>query len=119
VLEPGGRLAFTDWTLNAPLGAEDADLLWRGMAAQRLQSVAGYRTLLEKAGLSVVAVDDLSRDWVVILAERLKMYQALREEAARAGTPQGHDAFHLAYVRFVALVQDSLLGGARFTAEKP
>jgi len=28
-----------------------------------------------------------------ILAERLAMYRTLREEAARAGTPPGHDAF--------------------------
>lgn len=119
VLKQGGRLAFTDWTLNGALAADDADLLWRGMAAQSLQCIAGYRALLEKAGFSVVAVDDLSRDWAVILAERLKMYQALRDEAARAGTPQGHDAFHESYVRFVALVQEGVLGGARFTAEKP
>ncbi|MBV8835640.1 MAG: methyltransferase domain-containing protein [Alphaproteobacteria bacterium] len=119
VLKPGGRLAFTDWTLNAPLGAEDADLLWRGMAAQRLQSIAGYHALLQAAGFTLLAVDDLSRDWAVILAERLKMYQALRAEAARAGTPQGHDAFHESYVRFVALVQEGVLGGARFTAAKP
>src|SRR6478672_3347251 len=39
ILRRGRRLAFTDWTVNAPLGAEDADLLWRGMAAQSLQSV--------------------------------------------------------------------------------
>ncbi len=118
LLKPGGRLAFTDWTLNAPLAADDAELLWRGMAAQNLLSVADYRMLLERAGFLALTVDDLSGDWAVILAERLKMYQALRQEAARAGTPEGHDDFHLSYVRFVALVRDGVLGGARFTAEK-
>ena len=53
-----------------------------------------------------------------ILGERLAMYRRLREEAARAGTPAGHDAFHESYVRFVKLVQSGELGGARFTAEK-
>src|SRR5437868_5159885 len=42
ILKSGGRLAFTDWTPDAPLRAADADLLWRGMAAQSLQSVARY-----------------------------------------------------------------------------
>jgi sarcosine/dimethylglycine N-methyltransferase len=46
------------------------------------------------------------------------MYRKLREEAERAGTPPGHDAFHESYVRFVALIQERTLGGARFTAEK-
>jgi hypothetical protein len=63
-------------------------------------------------------VDDLTCEWGVILAERLAMYRGLREEAERAGTPPGHDAFHESYVRFVALVQSGELGGARFTAEK-
>jgi sarcosine/dimethylglycine N-methyltransferase len=118
ILKPGGRFAFTDWTPDAPLGAADADLLWRGMAAQSLQSVSGYRALLERAGFRVVAVDDLTHAWGMILAERLAMYRKLREDAALAGTPPGHDAFHESYVRFVALVQSGELGGARFTAEK-
>lgn len=119
VLKPGGRLAFTDWTPDAPLSAGDADLLWRGMAAQTLQSVASYRVLLERAGFRIVSVDDLTAEWGVILAERLAMYQRLRREAEAAGTPPGHDAFHESYLRFVALVQAGELGGARFTAEKP
>ena len=118
ILRPGGRLAFTDWTPHAPLSAADSDLLWRGMAVQSLQGIAAYRALLEGAGLHVVAVDDLTPEWGIILAERLAMYRRLREEAERAGTPSGHDAFHESYVRFVALVQSGELGGARFTAEK-
>ncbi|MEN3375412.1 MAG: sarcosine/dimethylglycine N-methyltransferase [Hyphomicrobiales bacterium] len=118
ILKSGGRLAFTDWTPDARLCAADADLLWRGMAAQSLQSVARYRTLLEGAGFRIIAVDDLTCEWGVILAERLAMYRGLREDAERAGTPPGHDAFHESYVRFVALVQSGELGGARFTAEK-
>ena len=118
ILKAGGRLAFTDWTPHVPLSEADADLLWRGMAAQTLQSVASYRGLLEQAGFRIVAVDDLTTEWGVILAERLAMYRTLREEAERAGTPVGHDAFHKSYVRFVALVQERALGGARFTAEK-
>src|SRR5262245_17178730 len=57
ILRSGGRLAFTDWIVNAPLSDADADLLWRGMAAQSLQSIAGYRMLLGRAGFSVLAVD--------------------------------------------------------------
>jgi sarcosine/dimethylglycine N-methyltransferase len=119
ILRQGGRLAFTDWIVNAPLGARDADLLWRGMAAQNLQSAMDYRALLEEAGFAVLAIEELTTEWAVILTERLAMYQRLRREAERAGTPQGHDAFHESYVRFVALVQDGVLGGARFAAEKP
>src|SRR5882724_5968460 len=119
VLKRGGRLVFTDWTPHAPLSDQDADLMWRGMAAQTLQSVTQYRALLQDAGFRIVAVEDLTVEWGGILGERLAMYRKLRTEAECAGTPQGHDAFHESYVRFVALVQAGELGGARFTAEKP
>ena len=118
ILAPGGRLAFTDWVVHRPLSAEDAALMWEGIAAQTLQTLAKYRSLIEAAGFRLIAVDDLTAEWGVILAERLAMYRKLRAEAQAAGTPSGHDAFHRAYVRFVELMQEKTLGGARFAAEK-
>jgi sarcosine/dimethylglycine N-methyltransferase len=61
----------------------------------------------------------LTDEWGPILKDRLAMYQRLREEARQAGTPMGHDAFHQSYIRFVALIQEHKLGGARLVAEKP
>lgn len=119
VLKPGGRLAFTDWTPHRPLAEADAALMWDGMAAQSLQGVGSYRALLEEAGFRDVAAEDLTAWWGEILTERLAMYQRLRVEAERAGTASGHDAFHRSYVRFVAMVQEGTLGGARFSARKP
>jgi hypothetical protein len=46
------------------------------------------------------------------------MYQKLRGETQAAGTTSGHDAFYESYVRFVELVSDATLGGARFAAVK-
>jgi sarcosine/dimethylglycine N-methyltransferase len=46
------------------------------------------------------------------------MYRKLREEAEKAGTPAGDDAFYESYVRFVDLVNDATLGGGRFAGQK-
>jgi sarcosine/dimethylglycine N-methyltransferase len=119
VLRPGGRVAFTDWIVHAPLAAPDAALLWEGMAAQTLQSPSGYRGLLERAGFRAIELEDLTIEWGPILQQRLKMYQAMRQEAEAAGTPAGHDAFHRSYIRFVDLVCGRRIGGVRATAEKP
>ncbi len=118
VLRPGGRLVFTDWVLHAPLEDADTAILWQGLAAQTLQSIAGYRVMLREAGFVVEGAEDLTADWAVILEQRFAMYQALREEAAAQGLPQGEDAFYQAYVRLVALVRDGALGGGRFAAVK-
>ena len=118
ILKPGGRLAYTNWVAERPLSPADAELMWQGMAVAPLYSFEAQRDLLQRAGFAVLSVDDLSRDWGVILEQRLAMYQTLRGEAEQAGTPAGHDAFYRSYVRFVELMQTGGLCGGRFTAER-
>lgn len=118
ILRRGGRLAFTDWVANEALSAEDAQLMWDGMAIQPLRSITDYRHLVESSGLRVLSTTDLTDEWGPILKERLAMYQRLREEARQAGTPMGHDAFHQSYIRFVQLIQLHKLGGVRIVALK-
>jgi ubiquinone/menaquinone biosynthesis C-methylase UbiE len=119
LLRPGGRIAFTDWVAHAPLATADAALLWEGMAARAIESLASYEAKLRSVGFRLHSVDDLTAAWGPILAERLKMYIKLREETRAAGTPEGHDAFYRSYILFVRLVQEGAMGGARFCAEKP
>jgi sarcosine/dimethylglycine N-methyltransferase len=116
ILRPGGRFAFTNWVAERPLSEPDRQLMWDGMAVQRLYSFEGHRKLLEDVGFSVVSVEDLTAEWATILEHRLAMYRKLRGEAERAGTPAGHDTFYRCYVRLVELVQAAELGGGRFTA---
>src|SRR5918994_5109840 len=52
LLRPGGRLAFTDWTVHRPLSSEEADIMWRGIAAQSLQSSDSYRNLIRTVGFA-------------------------------------------------------------------
>ena len=118
ILRKDGRMAFTDWIANEPLTADDAQLMWDGMAIQPLRSISDYCHLVESSGLRVLSATDLTDEWGPILKERLAMYQRLREEARQAGTPTGHDAFHRSYVRFVELIQQRKLGGIRIVALK-
>ena len=118
ILRKDGRMAFTDWIANESLTADDAQLMWEGMAIQPLRSISDYCHLVESSGLKVLSATDLTGEWGPILKERLAMYQRLREEARQAGTPMGHDAFHKSYIRFVELIQQRKLGGIRIVAVK-
>ena len=118
VLRPGGMLSFTDWAQHRTLDDADAESMWRGIAAQTVQSFAGYEDMLREIGFRDVAVEDLTADWGNILDERFRMYRALREETVKIGTPSGDDDFYRSYARLVALVRERTLGGARFTARK-
>jgi sarcosine/dimethylglycine N-methyltransferase len=116
ILRKDGRLAFTDWIANEQLSADDAQLMWEGMAIQPLRSIPDYSRLVEGAGFKIYSAADLTAEWGPILKERLAIYQRLREEARQAGTPMGHDAFHKSYIRFVHLIQQRKLGGVRIVA---
>jgi len=119
ILRPGGRFCFTDWIAHRALEPHEAETMWRGIAAQSVESVAGYLRNLRAAGLQPEGFDDLTDEWGIILDERRRMYVRLREEALAAGNPAGNESFYAAYVRLVELVQARVLGGARFTAVKP
>ena len=118
ILRKDGGMVVTDWIANESLTADDAQLMWDGMAIQPLRSISDYCHLVESSGLRVLSATDLTDKWGPILKERLAMYQRLREEARQAGTPTGHDAFHRSYVRFVELIQQRKLGGIRIVALK-
>jgi sarcosine/dimethylglycine N-methyltransferase len=118
VLKHGGRLAFTDWAEHRRLDAADSASMWRGIAAQSVQSFVTYPQMLREIGFRNVAVEDLTANWGGILEERFAMYRKLREETAGLGTPPGNVDFYRSYARLVTLVQERTLGGGRFTAEK-
>lgn len=118
ILKPGGRLAFTDWVAHRPLDDEDGEVLWQGLAAQMLQSIPGYETLISQAGFELQSSEDLTGAWAGILERRFEMYRALREETAGAGLPAGEEAFYRAYARLVDLVKAGVLGGGRFAARR-
>jgi cyclopropane fatty-acyl-phospholipid synthase-like methyltransferase len=118
LLVTGGRLVFTDWVMHGAIAAADADLLWRGLAAQSLQSISGYGDLIAVAGLQLEMCDDLTVTWGDILQTRFAMYKALADERRAAGMAPGEDEFYNAYSALVRLVETGYLGGCRFCAVK-
>ena len=119
ILKPGGRIVFTDWVAHRPLSDADRQLMWQGMAVADLYDLPTYAGLVREAGFVVNAAEDLTAEWSEILVHRLAMYRKLREETQAAGTPAGHDAFYESYVRLVDLVRVAVLGGGRFSGQKP
>jgi sarcosine/dimethylglycine N-methyltransferase len=77
LLRPGGRLAFTDWIVHGPLSPEEAETMWRGIAAQTLQSADSYRDQLHETGFTIRSAEDLTEEWGVVLEQRFAMYRQL------------------------------------------
>ena len=119
VLKAGGRIAFTDWIAGGGLSDADREIMWKGVAAQSIQTINQYLVLLRDAGFVEVRVVNLSALWVPILRERLAMYRRLREETCIRTGVDSHADYVAFYERFVGLVEQGALGGARFAGTKP
>src|SRR5262245_2121323 len=116
VLLPGGRIAFSDWIATSRLGDGERRRLGGWMAAVTPQAIAGYRTLLARAGFVAIEAEDLSVEWVTVLRRRLEMFKGLRgDTVARLGQAR-YDEYEQLYAFFVGLVEAGKLGGGRFSA---
>jgi ubiquinone/menaquinone biosynthesis C-methylase UbiE len=116
VLMPGGRIAFSDWIATPRLADNERARLASWMAAVTIQSIAGYETLLARAGFAGIEAEDVSSQWIGILQRRFAMYRSLREDTvARLGEAR-YEEYRQLYAFFVGLVEAGKLGGARFSA---
>jgi SAM-dependent methyltransferase len=84
IVKPGGKIAFTDW-VEGPSGLSDAEaeMFLQGMKFPNMQSIAGYRELLEKNGCEVIEAEDTGRfapyvDLYLNMVEMQLTYDALR-----------------------------------------
>jgi ubiquinone/menaquinone biosynthesis C-methylase UbiE len=62
IVKPGGVIAFTDWVeADGKLSDKEAERFLRFMKFQNIQSIGGYRDLLEKNGCQVTVAQDTKR----------------------------------------------------------
>ena len=84
IVKPGGTIAFTDWVAGeVPMGADERARFLTFMKFPNVQTVAGYRTLLEANGCSVAEAADTGRfapyvDLYLAMVDQQLTYDALR-----------------------------------------
>lgn len=74
VLKPGGVVAFTDW-IEGPKGLsnEEARRINAFMKFPYMESLEGYKTLLQKPGLTLVSAEDLTPEFASYVDFYIKM----------------------------------------------
>ncbi len=61
LVKRGGRIAFTDWVYADGLSDSEAERYLRFMKFPNVESIGGYRRLLEKCGCDVLIAEDTGR----------------------------------------------------------
>ncbi len=118
-LEPGGGIGFTDVIVTGDISETARRTFAGGFVAAHLAGPEDYQTLMTAAGFSDVTWTNLSRDWRIILHERLDMYRSLEAETVPRFGQERFDAFVAAYEFFIAEIDAGAVGGGRFIGWKP
>ena len=113
-----GVRAFTDILRREPLQTGELQRMQEGMPFPTLETLDGYRTLLNQSDCTVTQVDDLSQHWAQILVQRLAMYRSLESDTVRKFGAEHFRKWDETYAYFVGLFREGKLGGGRFVARK-
>ena len=81
VLKPGGTIAFTDWIQVGTMTEKEWEDLNAFMAFPYMETLDGYRQIMEKTGFSVLEKEDLSEDF----AKHCHIYQGILRDKLKNG----------------------------------
>lgn len=83
LVKPGGTIAFTDWVLGStPMSAEESQRYLSFMKFPNVESIPGYRKLLQENGCEVIEASDTGRfapyvDLYLAMVDQQLTYDAL------------------------------------------
>jgi len=118
VLQPNGRLVFSDILHRGNLSDHDARRLFEGMTFSEIETLDGYAEKLSSRGMSVVRLSDLTEEWTRILVERHAMFRSLESDTVARLGREHFERYDRAYEHFVGLYQSGVLAGALIHAVK-
>jgi ubiquinone/menaquinone biosynthesis C-methylase UbiE len=118
VLQPGGRLVFSDILHRGNLSDHDAQRLREGMTFSDIETLDGYAEQLSLRGMTVVRLLDLTQEWTRILVERHAMYRSLESDTVARLGREHFERYDRAYEHFVGRYRSGVLAGALIHAVK-
>ncbi|PWI46460.1 ubiquinone biosynthesis protein UbiE [Candidatus Heimdallarchaeota archaeon B3_Heim] len=80
VCKPGGKIGFTDWILGStPLSQEEADFLYEFMIFPNLETLDGYKLLLEDNKCQILEIENLQEDFATHMKYYYDKIQEMRD----------------------------------------
>ncbi|MHA2295437.1 MAG: class I SAM-dependent methyltransferase [Candidatus Hodarchaeales archaeon] len=81
VCKPRGKIAFTDWILGStPMDDEESDFLHTFMIFPNMETLEGYKSLLEKYNCKIIEIEDLQEDFANHVNQYVNQVQDIRED---------------------------------------
>ncbi len=120
VAKPGGVVAFTDWIETGPMDDDLWTALNTFMVFPYMETLSGYASLAESAGLNVTRSDDLSPDFARHVQSYLDaLGGSLRTGVVAAYGQQMYDEVERGVTMWRDASAAGLVGRGRVVARKP
>lgn len=118
VLKPKGLLYVEDFYMKAPFTPEEERLLRRDVYVSSLPTWKATRLDLQRNGLEIVEMVDLTTEWTDYVADRYAAYEKNLPRHVRIhGEAAAHGLLHF-YSSIHTLFESGHLGGIRYVASK-
>lgn len=118
VLKPGGYFYAEDFFERGKLTAEEKRTLQEDVFCTYLPSLDKYKADLEKAGFTLVSVEDVTDDWTNYTRERVEKFDQNKAEFVRIHGEDIWTRLRYFYNQVRELYAAGNLGGVRIVAQK-
>lgn len=117
-LRPGGKIFIEDFTKRR----EPTDMQWQDLGVKvqcpSLESTADYHRLLDEAGFTDMAIEDMSESWTAFTGERYRTFCASRARNLAVHGAEIVEGLEEFYRVISTLYAEGVLGGLRVTATR-
>lgn len=120
VCKPGGKIGFTDWILGStPMSSqEEADFLFEFMIFPNMETIEGYKALLEKNNCRVIEVKDLQEDFTKHMYIYFEKVQSIKEDVVKGFGEELYQVAESGVKAWVKAADDNKVSRGLWIAEK-
>lgn len=118
VLEPGGTIAFTDWTEIGEMEETFRQQVLVSMACPYLETFEGYLQLLEKHGLSVSVKEEISEDFVQAYRKLMERLRGNRDTLVNRYGKKIYEIVEEKNLLAMKAFEERKIGGGRFIGKR-
>lgn len=118
VLEPGGTIAFTDWTEIGEMEEEFRQQVLASMACPYLETFEGYLHLLEKHGFSVSVKEDITEDFVQAYRKLMEKLRQQKETIINRYSKKVYGIVEEKNLLVLKVFEEKKIGGGRYVGKK-
>ncbi|MFX1255775.1 MAG: class I SAM-dependent methyltransferase [Promethearchaeota archaeon] len=120
VCKQGGQIGFTDWILGStPLSTQkEADFLFEFMIFPNMETIQGYKQLLEQNNCKIIEIEDLQEDFAIHMHQYFDKLLSLKDDIIKGFGEELYQVAENGVKAWVKAADEGKVSRGLFIAEK-